>query len=190
MECVLRRHPTCLRKERRACREYDKPLLQTIGNEKLQDDYCATLKSFYGALKSRDDCIKFAMLTGVTKFGKVSVFSDLNNLKEISLDNRNYNLCGIDEKELHSVFVPYLQRLADAQDISLEEAYSELKSNYDGYHFTEETLGIYNPFSLLNALKDKNYAQPFMSSGKKIAFVGASFSGETRNIDDRKIEWL
>ena len=84
--------------------EYDKPLLETIGNEALQDDYRSTLKSFYGALKSKDDCIKFAMLTGVTKFGKVSVFSDLNNLKDISLDNRYYNLCGIDEGELDNIW--------------------------------------------------------------------------------------
>ena len=77
--------------------EYDKPLLETIGNDELQDDYRTTLKSFYGALKSKDDCIKFAMLTGVTKFGKVSVFSDLNNLNDISLDNDFYNICGISE---------------------------------------------------------------------------------------------
>ena len=107
--------------------EYDKPLLETIGNEELQEDYRSTLKSFYGALKSKDGCIKFAMLTGVTKFGKVSVFSDLNNLKDISLDNRYYNLCGIDEGELHGVFEPYVQRLADSQNITLDEAYSELK---------------------------------------------------------------
>ena len=137
--------------------EYDKPLLETIGNEELQEDYRSTLKSFYGALKSKDGCIKFAMLTGVTKFGKVSVFSDLNNLKDISLDNRYYNLCGIDEGELHGVFEPYVQRLADSQNITLDEAYSELKRNYDGYHFSEDAHGMYNPFSVLNTLDNLKF---------------------------------
>ena len=145
--------------------EYDKPLLETIGNEALQDDYRSTLKSFYGALKSKDDCIKFAMLTGVTKFGKVSVFSDLNNLKDISLDNRYYNLCGIDEGELHGVFEPYVQRLADSQNITLDKAYSELKRNYDGYHFSKNMVGMYNPFSLLNAFDSLEIGNYWFETG-------------------------
>ncbi len=145
--------------------EYDKPLLETIGNEELQEDYRSTLKSFYGALKSKDGCIKFAMLTGVTKFGKVSVFSDLNNLKDISLDNRYYNLCGIDEGELHGVFEPYVQRLADSQNITLDEAYSELKRNYDGYHFSEDAPGMYNPFSVLNTLDNLKFGSYWFETG-------------------------
>ena len=145
--------------------EYDKPLLETIGNEALQEDYRSTLKSFYGALKSKDDCIKFAMLTGVTKFGKVSVFSDLNNLKDISLDNRYYNLCGIDDGELHGVFEPYVQRLADSQNITLDKAYSELKRNYDGYHFSKNMVGMYNPFSLLNAFDSLEIGNYWFETG-------------------------
>ena len=145
--------------------EYDKPLLETIGNDELQDDYRTTLKSFYGALKSKDGCIKFAMLTGVTKFGKVSVFSDLNNLKDISLDNRYYNLCGIDEGELHGVFEPYVQRLADSQNITLDEAYSKLKRNYDGYHFSEDSHGMYNPFSVLNAFDSLKFGSYWFETG-------------------------
>ena len=145
--------------------EYDKPLLQAIGDDKLQDTFRTTLKSFYGALKSKDDCIKFAMLTGVTKFGKVSVFSDLNNLKDISLDNRYYNLCGIDEGELHGVFEPYVQRLADSQNITLDKAYSELKRNYDGYHFSKNMVGMYNPFSLLNAFDSLEIGNYWFETG-------------------------
>ena len=145
--------------------EYDKPLLQTIGNEKLQDDYRATLKSFYGALKSKDGCIKFAMLTGVTKFGKVSVFSDLNNLNDISMDNDYYNICGISEEELKGVFEPYVNRLAEARKMTQSEAYSELKRNYDGYHFTDETPGMYNPFSLLNALQKRTFGSYWFETG-------------------------
>ena len=145
--------------------EYDKPLLETIGNEALQDDYRSTLKSFYGALKSKDDCIKFAMLTGVTKFGKVSVFSDLNNLNDISLDNDYYNICGISEEELKGVFEPYVNRLAEARKMTQSEAYSELKRNYDGYHFTDETPGMYNPFSLLNALQKRTFGSYWFETG-------------------------
>ncbi|MBO5131815.1 MAG: AAA family ATPase, partial [Paludibacteraceae bacterium] len=145
--------------------EYDKPLLETIGNEALQDDYRSTLKSFYGALKSKDGCIKFAMLTGVTKFGKVSVFSDLNNLNDISLDNDYYNICGITEEELKGVFEPYVNRLAEARKMTQSEAYSELKRNYDGYHFTDETPGMYNPFSLLNALQKRTFGSYWFETG-------------------------
>lgn len=78
--------------------EYDKPMLQSIGNEELQRSFRDTLKPFYGVLKSMDGCIKFALLTGVTKFGKISVFSDLNNLNDISMDERYIEICGITEK--------------------------------------------------------------------------------------------
>ena len=145
--------------------EYDKPMLQAIGNEKLQDDYRATLKGFYGALKSMDAHIKFAILTGVTKFGKVSVFSDLNNLKDISLDSRYYNVCGVDQSELHGVMRPYVERLASEQKISLDEAYSELKKRYDGYHFSEDTDGMYNPFSVLNTLDSCKFGSYWFETG-------------------------
>ena len=105
------------------------------------------------------------MLTGVTKFGKVSVFSDLNNLNDISLDNDYYNICGITEDELKDVFEPYVNRLAEARKMTQSEAYSELKRNYDGYHFTEETPGIYNPFSLLNALHKRSFGSYWFETG-------------------------
>ncbi|MDR0973252.1 MAG: AAA family ATPase, partial [Prevotellaceae bacterium] len=81
--------------------EYDKPMLQAIGNEELQQSFRTTLKPFYGVLKTMDAYIKFALLTGVTKFGKVSVFSDLNNLNDISMDERYVELCGMTEQEIH-----------------------------------------------------------------------------------------
>ena len=130
--------------------EYDKPLLQAIGNEALQTEYRNTLKPFYGVLKTMDGSIKFGMLTGVTKFGKVSVFSDLNNLIDISMSERHVALCGITGQEIHDNFQEDLHELADKQKMSYEEACKELKDRYDGYHFAENTEGIYNPFSLLN----------------------------------------
>ena len=92
--------------------EYDKPLLQTIGNEKLQEQYKNILKAFYGVLKSADAHLRFVFLTGVTKFGQVSVFSDLNQLKDISMDARYATICGITDKELRRDFQPELEALA------------------------------------------------------------------------------
>jgi hypothetical protein len=140
--------------------EYDKPVLQTIENDELQETYRSILKGFYGALKSMDRCIKFAFLTGVTKFGKVSVFSDLNNLYDISLDGLYAPICGITGEELDTVFVPYIQRLATAMNRTYDEVREVLRLNYDGYHFCENSVGIYNPFSILCSFqsnKIKNY---------------------------------
>lgn len=134
--------------------EYDKPMLQAIGKPELQDDYRSILKGFYGALKSMDGCIKFAMLTGVTKFGKVSVFSDLNNLEDISMNRNYYNICGIDKVELSGTLRPYVEQLAEEKNMSVDDAYAKLKKLYDGYHFTHNTDGMYNPFSVLNTLKN------------------------------------
>lgn len=149
--------------------EYDKPMLQAIGNPELQDAYRATFKGFYGALKSMDGCIKFALLTGVTKFGKVSVFSDLNNLNDISMDADYYDVCGITEKELRTQFVPEIKQLAERNGITESECMEALKKKYDGYHFEESVPGVYNPFSLLNAFYKKKF--------------GINFDSSTRNID-------
>ena len=146
--------------------EYDKPLLQAIGNTELQDAYRATLKGFYGALKSMDGCIRFAFLTGVTKFGKVSVFSDLNNLEDLSMLPQYYNICGITEQELRTNFKVEVAELADKLGKSVEETLIALRENYDGYHFCEEELpGVYNPFSLLNALKNQKIDYYWFETG-------------------------
>lgn len=145
--------------------EYDKPLLQAIGNKELQDEFRSTLKSFYGALKSMDGCIKFAFLTGVTKFGKVSVFSDLNNLEDMSMDGRFYSICGITESELHSQLRPAIESLAEAKKLSYEECTGKLRNLYDGYHFMKESEGMYNPFSVLNTLKKKDFGSYWFETG-------------------------
>ena len=130
--------------------EYDKPLLQAIGNEELQNEYRNTLKAFYGVLKSCDAHIKFAFLTGVTKFGKVSVFSDLNNLIDISIDHRYAEVCGISEQELYRDFNDSILALAEANGLTKEECCERLRLDYDGYHFCIEGPGMYNLFSVLN----------------------------------------
>ena len=105
--------------------EYDKPMLQSIGNEELQRSFRDTLKPFYGVLKSMDGCIKFALLTGVTKFGKISVFSDLNNLNDISMDERYIEICGITEKEIHENLEDELHELARRQKMTYDEVCKE-----------------------------------------------------------------
>ena len=145
--------------------EYDKPMLQAIGNDVLQDRYRSTLKAFYGALKSEDGNIKFALLTGVTKFGKVSVFSDLNNLEDISRNPDYADICGISEEELLDNFSEDIQELASANGQTFEQACAQLKEDYDGYHFCPDSIGIYNPFSLLNTFKSRRYGSYWFETG-------------------------
>ncbi|WP_298110611.1 AAA family ATPase, partial [uncultured Bacteroides sp.] len=145
--------------------EYDKPMLQAIGNEALLADYRNTLKAFYGVMKSCDRYIKFALLTGVTKFSKVSVFSDLNNLMDISIDERFANLCGITEKELYSDFKEDIVELGQQNKLTEEGTKAMLKKMYDGYHFAEESEDIYNPFSLLNTFAKMRFGSYWFETG-------------------------
>ena len=145
--------------------EYDKPLLQAIGNDPLQNEYRSTLKAFYGALKTCDRYIRFAFLTGVTKFGKVSVFSDLNNLTDLSLDKRYSTICGITEQELHDYFDESVQFLASENGMGKEECYERLQYDYDGYHFSIGSVGVYNPFSVLNTLSARQFSDYWFETG-------------------------
>ncbi len=145
--------------------EYDKPMLQAIGNESLQEAYRGTLKAFYGALKSCDQYIRFAMLTGVTKFGKVSVFSDLNNLNDISMDWQYNSVCGITDEELDNDLHGYTEQLAARNRMSVEAAREKLRRFYDGYHFVEESEGVYNPFSLLNTFYKLRFGSYWFETG-------------------------
>ena len=145
--------------------EYDKPMLQAINNEELQQEFRNTLKPFYGVLKTMDGDIKFALLTGVTKFGKVSVFSDLNNLNDISMDNRYVALCGMTGEEIHRYFEADLRELASAQKMTYQETCDRLKESYDGYHFVENSEGIYNPFSVLNTFDKMKFGSYWFETG-------------------------
>lgn len=145
--------------------EYDKPMLQAINNPELQDHFRNTLKAFYSVLKTQDQYIKFAFLTGVTKFGKVSVFSDLNNLVDISMDARYQDICGVSEKEMLSYFAPSIHELAERYQLSDEEMHQRLRERYDGYHFVENGVGIYNPFSLLHTFSTLKLGSYWFESG-------------------------
>lgn len=140
--------------------EYDKPMLQNLLNEPLLDEYRKTLKGFYGVLNSSDRYLRFAFLTGVTKFSHVSIFSDLNQLNDISMKPAYATVCGITHNELLQVFSPEIQRLGEANGLSFEKTVERLTKQYDGYYFRENTSAVFNPFSLLNvfdALLFDNY---------------------------------
>ena len=118
--------------------EYDKPILQTLRDPELQAEHRAQLKAFYSVLKTQDRYIKFAFLTGVTKFGKVSVFSDLNNLTDISMDHRYISICGMTEKELLTNFKEGISELAEANGDTEEATIAKLKARYDSYQVAGE----------------------------------------------------
>jgi hypothetical protein len=130
--------------------EYDKPLLESMGDERLNAELRAVLKPFYGVLKSADAFLRFVMLSGVTRFSKVSIFSDMNQLKEIGMDPAFAAICGITEKELLENFDPELEALAEAEGESFEDTLTAMRRNFNGYHFARNSESVYNPFSVLN----------------------------------------
>ena len=132
--------------------EYDKPLLAIEDNRRLLEKNQAILKSFYGNLKSLDRYIRFVFLTGVARFSKVSIFSDLNNLNDISLADEFSDICGWSEIELQENFRPGIEHLAKKRKETFEVTLQELRNYYDGYLFTPEGTRLYNPFSVLCAL--------------------------------------
>jgi hypothetical protein len=145
--------------------EYDKPLLESMGDEKLNAELCAALKPFYGVLKSADAYLRFVMLTGVTRFSKVSIFSDLNQLKEIGM-NKNYApICGITERELLENFRPELEAMARENEESFEKTLTTVRQNFNGYHFCENSESVYNPFSVLNTFDNKKIQYYWFATG-------------------------
>ncbi len=144
--------------------EYDKPILQTLQTPELQAEHRAQLKAFYSVLKTQDRYIKFAFITGVTTFGKISVFNDLN-LMDISMDYRYVNICGTTEEELKSYFKEGISELASANGDSESETIDKLRMRYGGYHFEKNSEGIYNPFSVLNTLAKHRYKNYWFETG-------------------------
>ena len=145
--------------------EYDKPLIDNLDRPDLQEYYRKTLQGFYSVLKSMDGCIKFGFLTGVTKIGKLSVFSGLNNLRDISMLPQYADICGISENDLHRYFPDSVKELAAANSLTEEQCYEKLEEMYDGYHFCEDTGGMYNPFSLLNTFASNKFREYWFETG-------------------------
>lgn len=138
--------------------EYDKPLLSTmLTNQEQEEKNRELYKGFFSVLKDMDDYLKFVFFTGVTKFTKVSIFSDLNQLNDISMDDDFSGICGITENELQDIFQPEIKSLAEAEDMTYDECQAELQKMYDGYHFSKNGVGVYNPYSLLSAFMKNNF---------------------------------
>ena len=153
--------------------EYDKPLLQSLHNEELMNSYRTILKAFYGVLKSSDAYLRFAFLTGVTKFSQVSVFSDLNQLNDISMNRAYASICGITKEELLATFQPELATLAEANDMTLEETVKMMTAQYDGYHFHPQGVGMFNPFSVLNAFDKLEFGNYWFQTGTPTFLVNS-----------------
>ena len=167
--------------------EYDKPLLDSAGNQALREAYRSRLQGFYSVMKSQDGKIRFGFLTGVTKFGKLSIFSGLNNLEDISLSRTYADLCGISEADLHHYFTQSVQELAQANELTQEECFAQIKDYYDGYHFAPDTPDIYNPFSLLRCLKSREFGDYWYETGTPTFVVKALRSGKF-NLEDLTLE--
>ena len=145
--------------------EYDKPLYESLENEALNEVYRGILKGFYSVIKSLDACIRFAFLTGITKFSEVSVFSGLNNLKDISMREDFAGICGITDAELIANFSLHIEALAEKLHLSVSETLIVLKKQYDGYLFAADGENVYNPFSLLNALDARALGKYWFATG-------------------------
>lgn len=156
--------------------EYDKPLLDVMEFDRyvtnadgekvrLEEHNRGVLKGFYGVFKDADDHLRFVLLTGVTKFSQVSVFSGFNQPQDISMDPEYEALCGITEDELLTVFDESIHELADKNKVSYEEMVAKLKKRYDGYHFGKRMTDIYNPFSLLNCFRTNEMENFWFASG-------------------------
>ena len=137
--------------------EYDKPLLETVTNEALNNAMRAQLKAFYEVLKNCDRYIRFAFLTGITKFSKTTLFSGVNNLKDITLHNDFDAICGFTEEELTTYLSQKIEKLAEEENSTVEETRATLKKKYDGYCFSRKGVRVYNPFSIMNVLADSTY---------------------------------
>ena len=151
--------------------EYDKPLLQAINKPELQDKYRGILRGFFSVLKTMDQYIRFSFLTGLTKFSKLSIFSDLNNLRDISRKESFALICGLTDEEVDRDLSPYIERFAEKRGMSYEAVRKDLQRMYDGYHFVGDSVGLYNPFSVMNALWDMEFGSYWFESGTPTMLV-------------------
>ena len=145
--------------------EYDAPMLDVAHEKESLDVLRNIMRNFYSPLKDSEPMLRFVFLTGITKFSQVSIFSELNNIKNISMDDEYAGICGITKDELLTQMTEDIDALAEAQEITRAEAIDKLKENYDGYHFSPASPDVFNPFSLLNCFDDKKFGAYWFSSG-------------------------
>ena len=145
--------------------EYDAPMLDVAHEDKQLDILRNIMRNFYSPLKKCESLLRFVFLTGITKFSQGSIFSELNNIKNISMDEKYAGICGITEEELLTQMSEDIDMLAKTQDLTREATVVKLKEYYDGYHFSKVSPDIFNPYSLLNCFADKNFGAYWFSSG-------------------------
>lgn len=151
--------------------EYDAAIMRLMYEPKRLADMRSMLREFYQVLKDEGAYLRFVFITGVTKFSQLSIFSELNNLNQISLDNRYSGICGITQEELDPVLRPCIEDYAQNLHISVDDAYALLKKNYDGYHFSPKGQDVYAPFSLLRALDKNDTNHYWFESGTSTALL-------------------
>ena len=145
--------------------EYDAPMLDVAHDKETLDVLRNVMRNFFSPLKMCEPMLRFVFLTGITKFSQVSIFSELNNIKNISLDDEYAGVCGITKEELLTQMSEDIDMLAEALGMTREETIAKLKENYDGYHFSPASPDVFNPYSLLNCFDDKNFGAYWFSSG-------------------------
>ena len=145
--------------------EYDAPMLDVAHEKESLDALRDIMRNFYSPLKMCEPMLRFVFLTGITKFSQVSIFSELNNITNVSMDDEYAGICGITKEELLTQMSEDIDVLAEEQGITREETISKLKENYDGYHFSPKSPDVFNPYSLLNCFSRKNFGAYWFSSG-------------------------
>ena len=151
--------------------EYDAAVMRLLYNKEQLEEMRMMLREFYQVLKDEGAYLKFVFITGVTKFSQMSIFSELNNLKQVSMFDEYSGLCGITQEELNTVLRPCVKEYAEGLGISVDDAYAVLKNNYDGYHFSENSQDVYAPYSLLNALNDRATRHYWFESGTSASLI-------------------
>ena len=145
--------------------EYDAPLLDVVHEDERLDELRYIMRNFYSPLKDCDPYLRFVFLTGITKFSQLSIFSELNNLKNISMVDEYAGICGITTEELLTQMSEDIDALATKNELTREETIAKLKEHYDGYHFSPSSPDVFNPFSLLNCFEDKRFGSYWFASG-------------------------
>ena len=145
--------------------EYDAPMLDAMGDDTLLEEVRNIMRDFFSPLKEQERNLRFVLITGISKFSQLSIFSELNNLKIISMKDEYSDICGITKEQLLTDFKEGIEEMAEHNDLTFEETVEQLKQHYDGYHFSPNCPDIFNPYSIINALDDKDFNSYWFSSG-------------------------
>ena len=145
--------------------EYDAPMHDSMSDKTLQDQIRNIMRDFFSPLKKQEGNLRFVLITGISKFSQLSIFSELNNLKNISMKDEYSDICGITKEQLVNDFKEGIEALAEHNGLTIEETIEQLKEHYDGYHFTPNCPDIFNPYSIINALDDKDFNSYWFTSG-------------------------